>query len=180
MGMAWQAGSAPLSRVKSDTQAAGARRRDSQRPAPRSGDRSSVVWLPWSSVLQVDRSTSPPTLRSAAGASNASPGPLHCDDSHPGLLLTTRQGTVSAAKANTLPPGGRRRWEEVLYHAAPILLWDRPAREADVHLRAGRGRPDPCPSQWPRHSGALPHHHRGIPRGPRGGGGMHLHVVLEA
>src|SRR5437899_7583364 len=103
---------------------------------------------------------------------------LHADDSHPGLLLTTQQGTVSAAKANTLPPGGRRRWDEVLHHAAPILLWDRPAREADVHLRAGRGGSDPCPSQWPRHSGALPHHHRGIPRGPGGGGGMHLHVVL--
>ena len=41
--------------------------------------------------------------------------------------------------------------DEVLHQAAPILLWDRPAREADVHLRAGRGGPDPRPSQWPRY-----------------------------
>ena len=44
--------------------------------------------------------------------------------------------------------------DEVLHQTAPILLWDRPAREADVHLRAGRGGSDPRPPQRP----ATPEH----------------------
>ncbi len=52
----------------------------------------------------------------------------------------------------------------------------RPARQADVHLRAGHGRQGSRPPQWPRHPGALSDHHRGVPGGHRGGRRVHLHL----
>src|SRR5262249_12544053 len=60
MAMAWQVGSPPLRRAKSDTQAAGERGRDSQRPAVRLRSHSSVIWFSYSSILKTDRSTMPP------------------------------------------------------------------------------------------------------------------------
>src|SRR5215813_12488384 len=60
MAMAWQVGSPPLRRAKSDTQAAGERGRDSQRPAVRLRSHSSVIWLSCSSILKTDRSTMKP------------------------------------------------------------------------------------------------------------------------
>src|SRR5207247_8222663 len=52
VAMAWRAESPPLRPAKSDTQGAGERVRDSQRPALRLGDHRSAVWSSWSSVLQ--------------------------------------------------------------------------------------------------------------------------------
>jgi len=60
----------------------------------------------------------------------------------------------------------------------PILLWDRSACQADVHLHPRRGGHDPCSPQWAGHPGAIPRHDRAVPGGPRRGRRVHLPRVL--
>src|SRR5215470_17904623 len=83
--MAWRVGSPPLRRARSDTQAAGGRGRDSQRPALRLGSRSFLIWSSRSSVLQTDRSTKstnvedqPPADGTPHSGTNAATPPVGC------------------------------------------------------------------------------------------------------